>query len=100
MRLTLYFFLYFNSCNKVRSNIGEPVPQVSSTRGEFSDPVYKEIALANGHINRMNKDELRSKLAECKLDTRYVGTLVSAGDCYKRNPLKIRISTLGNPRAA
>lgn len=90
------------SCSRVRvcSNIGEPVRQASPTHGDFSDPVYKEIALANGHINRMNKDELRAKLAELKLDTRYVGTLVSAGDCYKRNPLKIRISTLGNPRAA
>lgn len=37
---------------------------------EFSDPVYKEIALANGHINRMNRDELRAKLSELKLDTR------------------------------
>ncbi|XP_023664023.1 3'-5' exoribonuclease 1 [Paramormyrops kingsleyae] len=41
-------------------------------RGEFSDPVYKEIALANGHINRMTKEELRVKLAELKLDTRGV----------------------------
>lgn len=67
------------SCSRVRvcSNIGEPVRQASPTHGDFSDPVYKEIALANGHINRMNKDELRAKLAELKLDTRYVGTLVS-----------------------
>ncbi|KPP63284.1 3'-5' exoribonuclease 1-like [Scleropages formosus] len=43
-----------------------------SVRSEFSDPVYKEIALANGHINRMTRDELRGKLAELKLDTRGV----------------------------
>uniref|UniRef100_A0A4W5PY40 Exoribonuclease 1 n=1 Tax=Hucho hucho TaxID=62062 RepID=A0A4W5PY40_9TELE len=53
--------------------------------------------LANGHINRMNKDELRDKLAELKLDTRYVGTLVSVakefvseGDGYNHNPLETR----------
>ncbi|KAM4614624.1 3'-5' exoribonuclease 1 isoform 1-T1 [Polymixia lowei] len=53
---------------------GESAPEVSSpqTTGEFSDPVYKEIALANGYINRMTKDELRTKLAELKLDTRGV----------------------------
>ncbi|KAF7236468.1 3'-5' exoribonuclease 1 [Varanus komodoensis] len=39
---------------------------------DFSDPVYKEISLTNGHINRMSRDELRAKLAEFKLDTRGV----------------------------
>ncbi|XP_066566953.1 3'-5' exoribonuclease 1 isoform X2 [Amia ocellicauda] len=42
------------------------------SKSDFSDPVYKEIAVANGHINRMNKDELRTKLAELKLETRGV----------------------------
>ncbi|XP_076140111.1 3'-5' exoribonuclease 1 [Alosa pseudoharengus] len=50
----------------------DPVPAVSPSHGEFSDPVYKEIALANGHINRMSRDELRAKLYELKLDTRGV----------------------------
>ncbi|XP_067114414.1 3'-5' exoribonuclease 1 isoform X1 [Osmerus mordax] len=50
----------------------ESIPKTASTSGEFSDPVYKEIALANGQINRMNQDELRSKLAALKLDTRGV----------------------------
>ncbi|KAJ8339120.1 hypothetical protein SKAU_G00359060 [Synaphobranchus kaupii] len=59
-------------CNK-RCEQKEPVEApTSSSKGEFSDPVYKEIAVANGHINRMNKDELRAKLAELKLDTRGV----------------------------
>ncbi|XP_029018656.1 3'-5' exoribonuclease 1 [Betta splendens] len=44
----------------------------SQSNSDFSHPVYKEIALANGHINRMTKDELRDKLAELKLDTRGV----------------------------
>ncbi|XP_069556501.1 3'-5' exoribonuclease 1 isoform X2 [Brachyistius frenatus] len=54
--------------------VGESAPQVSSSQpsGDFSHPVYKEIALANGHINRMSKDELRIKLSELKLDTRGV----------------------------
>ncbi|XP_039996077.1 3'-5' exoribonuclease 1 [Xiphias gladius] len=52
----------------------ESAPQVSPSQsnGDFSHPVYKEIALANGHINRMSKEELRIKLAELKLDTRGV----------------------------
>lgn len=37
---------------------------------DFSDPIYKEISLTNGFINRMSRDELRAKLAEFKLDTR------------------------------
>ncbi|XP_028253672.1 3'-5' exoribonuclease 1 [Parambassis ranga] len=53
---------------------GESAPQVSSsqTNSDFSHPVYKEIALANGQINRMSKEELRIKLADLKLDTRGV----------------------------
>ncbi|XP_042367273.1 3'-5' exoribonuclease 1 [Plectropomus leopardus] len=53
---------------------GESAPQVSPSRSnsDFSHPVYKEIALANGHINRMSKEELRIKLAELQLDTRGV----------------------------
>ncbi|KAG7235960.1 hypothetical protein INR49_001698 [Caranx melampygus] len=52
----------------------DSAPQVSPSQSnsDFSHPVYKEIALANGHINRMTKDELRIKLAELKLDTRGV----------------------------
>lgn len=32
--------------------------------------MYKEIAVTNGYINRMSREELRSKLAEFKLETR------------------------------
>uniref|UniRef100_A0A8C9EQK7 SAP domain-containing protein n=1 Tax=Pavo cristatus TaxID=9049 RepID=A0A8C9EQK7_PAVCR len=42
----------------------------ASNPNDFSDPIYKEIAMTNGCINRMTRDELRSKLAEFKLDTR------------------------------
>ena len=42
----------------------------SQSNSDFSHPVYKEIAVANGHINRMSKDELRVKLSELRLDTR------------------------------
>lgn len=42
----------------------------AQSNSDFSHPVYKEIALANGHINRMSKQELRNKLAELQLDTR------------------------------
>ncbi|KAM3587857.1 uncharacterized protein V6R79_015389 [Siganus canaliculatus] len=52
----------------------ESAPQgsPSQSNSDFSHPVYKEIALANGHINRMTKQELRNKLAELQLDTRGV----------------------------
>ncbi|XP_063776111.1 3'-5' exoribonuclease 1 isoform X2 [Pseudophryne corroboree] len=43
-----------------------------SCSSDFSDPVYKEIAVVNGCVNRMNKEELKSKLQESKLDTRGV----------------------------
>ncbi|KFQ40144.1 3'-5' exoribonuclease 1, partial [Mesitornis unicolor] len=44
----------------------------TASLNDFSDPVYKEIAITNGCINRMTRDELRSKLAEFKLETRGV----------------------------
>uniref|UniRef100_A0A8U8BWU7 Uncharacterized protein n=1 Tax=Geospiza parvula TaxID=87175 RepID=A0A8U8BWU7_GEOPR len=42
----------------------------AATSNDFSDPIYKEIAITNGYINRMTREELRSKLAEFKLETR------------------------------
>lgn len=48
------------------------ITSVGSCTSDFSDPVYKEIAISNGCVNRMNKDELRAKLAEYKLETRGV----------------------------
>lgn len=70
----------------------EAVLEVTSspTQGEFSDPVYKEIALANGHINRMTREELRSKLVELKLDTRGVKDVMKKRlkSYYKQQKLK------------
>uniref|UniRef100_A0A8C5M9S1 3'-5' exoribonuclease 1 n=1 Tax=Leptobrachium leishanense TaxID=445787 RepID=A0A8C5M9S1_9ANUR len=48
------------------------ITSIRSCTSDFSDPVYKEIAISNGWVNRMNKDELRAKLVEYKLDTRGV----------------------------
>ncbi|KAM8939124.1 3'-5' exoribonuclease 1 isoform 2-T2 [Pelodytes ibericus] len=48
------------------------ITSTSSCTSDFSDPVYKEIAISNGCVNRMSKDELKVKLAELKLDTRGV----------------------------
>ncbi|XP_075060716.1 3'-5' exoribonuclease 1 isoform X2 [Mixophyes fleayi] len=59
-----------------RSRLEDQEGKVTSTArscsSDFSDPVYKEIAFANGCVNRMSKDELKSKLIELKLDTRGV----------------------------
>lgn len=54
------------SCDKKEKEPSSP------NQGDFSDPVYKEIAVANGTINRMTREELRAKCAELKLDTRGV----------------------------
>ncbi|XP_043575937.1 3'-5' exoribonuclease 1 isoform X2 [Chiloscyllium plagiosum] len=54
---------------------GQELPMKASPAAyikDFSDPVYKEIAVTNGHINRMTRDELRTKLAELHLETRGV----------------------------
>ncbi|TRY99387.1 hypothetical protein DNTS_002005 [Danionella cerebrum] len=62
-----------DQCSSETSCENNEVQEPSSAKqGDFSDPVYKEIAVANGAINRMSKDELRAKCAELKLDTRGV----------------------------
>lgn len=66
----IHFFEVKPACLQGSSSTLNPEPPVSPSHGEFSDPVYKEIALANGKINRMSRDELRAKLSELKLDTR------------------------------
>lgn len=58
-------------CSRVCSE-EDSAPPASPSNGDFSHPVYKEISMANGHINRMTKDELRIKLAGLQLDTRGV----------------------------
>lgn len=45
---------------------------ITGNGGIYSNPVYKEIAAANGCINRMSKEELKAKLVEAKLDPRGV----------------------------
>ncbi|KAM3938427.1 3'-5' exoribonuclease 1 [Leptodactylus fuscus] len=61
-----------------------------SSAGDFSDPVYKEIAFANGCVNRMSKDELKAKLTELKLDTRGVKDVLKKRlkNYYKKQKLK------------
>lgn len=41
-----------------------------SYEGKFGNPVYKQIAMRNGEINRMTKEDIRKKLAELNLDTK------------------------------
>uniref|UniRef100_A0A803JUA9 Exoribonuclease 1 n=1 Tax=Xenopus tropicalis TaxID=8364 RepID=A0A803JUA9_XENTR len=63
---------------------------ISSHASDFSDPVYKEIAIANGCVNRMTKDELKAKLAEHKLDTRGVKDVLRKRlkNYYKKQKLR------------
>lgn len=74
-----------------------PSAVLSQTTGEFSDPVYKEIAVANGQINRMTRDELRDKLEELKLDTRGVKDVMKKRlkSHYKRQKLMESIAAGG-----
>ncbi|KAL7854165.1 hypothetical protein AOLI_G00210090 [Acnodon oligacanthus] len=69
---------------------GEAGPPSKAAHGDFSDPVYKEIALANGAVNRMTRDELRAKCTELKLDTRGVKDVLKKRlkSYYKRQKLK------------
>lgn len=72
----------------------EKLPSASN-KSEFSDPVYKEIALANGHINRMSKIELGAKLAELKLETRGVKDVLKKRlkSYYKKQKLMQTVQT-------
>ncbi|XP_042634858.1 3'-5' exoribonuclease 1-like [Cyprinus carpio] len=70
----------------------------SPKQGDFSDPVYKEIAMENGAINRMNRDELCAKCAELKLDTRGVKDVLKKRlkSYYKRQKLMHSAAANGN----
>ncbi|TKC52980.1 hypothetical protein EI555_015630, partial [Monodon monoceros] len=59
---------------------------------DFSDPVYKEIAITNGCINRMSKEELRAKLSEFKLETRGVKDVLKKRlkNYYKKQKLMLK----------
>lgn len=76
----------------------EPTTDLSESKGDFSDPVYKEIAVANGHINRMTKDELRTRLQELKLDTRGVKDVMKKRlkSHYKKNKLNLSADVGGD----
>ncbi|KAM8884746.1 3'-5' exoribonuclease 1 [Synchiropus picturatus] len=84
-----------NEEKRVDSNVkwcpaGQTTSPASESIQDFSHPVYKEIAVANGHINRMTRDELRTKLAELSLDTRGVKDVMKKRlkSHYKRQKLQ------------
>ncbi|XP_047194611.1 3'-5' exoribonuclease 1 [Hippoglossus stenolepis] len=85
------------SCSRI-CPAAESDAQASQSNSDFSHPVYKEIAVANGHINRMSKDELRIKLSELKLDTRGVKDVMKKRlkSHYKKQKL-LQSTTEGGP---
>ncbi|XP_072517818.1 3'-5' exoribonuclease 1 [Salminus brasiliensis] len=85
-----------SGCEQKDGSCGEAGPPIKA-HGDFSDPVYKEIALTNGTINRMNKDELRAKCAELKLDTRGVKDVLNKRlkNYYKKQKLKQSSAAVG-----
>ncbi|XP_069832811.1 3'-5' exoribonuclease 1 [Dendropsophus ebraccatus] len=68
----------------------QAIQKTKTEANDFSDPVYKEIAFANGCVNRMSKDELKAKLTELKLDTRGVKDVLRKRlkNYYKKQKLK------------
>ncbi|XP_029458036.1 3'-5' exoribonuclease 1 isoform X2 [Rhinatrema bivittatum] len=66
----------------------------SITVGDYSDPVYKELAAANGRVNRMSREELRKKLAEFKLDNRGVKDVLQKRlkNHYKQQKLRSEVA--------
>jgi len=45
--------------------------------GPFDDPAYTKLSRINGDINKMTKDQMKEKLANLHLDTRYCALLLS-----------------------
>ncbi|XP_053318683.1 3'-5' exoribonuclease 1 isoform X2 [Spea bombifrons] len=70
------------------------ITSVASPVNDFSDPVYKDIAISNGCVNRMTKDELKAKLSEFKLDTRGVKDVLKKRlkNYYKKQKLTHALS--------
>ncbi|XP_010330241.2 3'-5' exoribonuclease 1 isoform X1 [Saimiri boliviensis] len=68
---------------------------ITSSASDFSDPIYKEIAITNGCINRMSKEELRAKLSEFKLETRGVKDVLKKRlkNYYKKQKLMLKESS-------
>ena len=38
--------------------------------GQFTDPAFKKLSQMNGEINRMNKQQLKERLEELRLDSK------------------------------
>jgi len=38
---------------------------------QYNDPAYKKLSRINGDINKMTKEQMKEKLANLHLDTRY-----------------------------
>ncbi|KAK9955284.1 hypothetical protein ABG768_015166 [Culter alburnus] len=85
-------------CSNTSCEKNEEQEPSSPKQGDFSDPVYKEIAIANGTINRMNKNELLAKCAELKLDTRGVKDVLKKRlkNYYKKQKLMHSAGAKGN----
>lgn len=70
--LSIFHSIFQEKTCKKLCPADESAPEVSTcqSNSDFSHPVYKEIAMTNGYINRMSQNELQKKLAELQLDTR------------------------------
>jgi len=61
------------SNNNSRNNPTKP----QDHGNQYDDPAYRKLSRINGDINRMTKDQLKERLANLHLDTRYYISLRS-----------------------
>ena len=70
-----------SAVNLKTSKMAEGLPYVDQRENEstenrkapiYDHPVFREISLSNGKINKMKKDEVKKILKERGLDTRWV----------------------------
>lgn len=55
------------------NDVSNPVTnqmKAQGSGGPYDDPAYKKLSRINGDINKMNKDQMKEKLANLHLDTR------------------------------
>ena len=55
------------------NDVSNPVTNQMKAQGSgvpYDDPAYKKLSRINGDINKMNKDQMKEKLANLHLDTR------------------------------
>lgn len=59
------------------SNLANTQAKPQGHGSRCDDPAYRKLSRINGDINKMTKDQMKEKLANLHLDTRYHALLTS-----------------------